>query len=121
MKVALIGASGNIGSHILSELRARGHDVTAIARNPEKIAAGPGVNPVRADVGDATALASTLRGHAAVISSVRFRNFEPQTLLTAVKASGVKRLIKVGGAGSLEARPGCNLSTLRIFRPSPSR
>ena len=50
MKVALIGASGNIGSQILSELRARGHDVTAIARNPEKIAAGAGIKPVRADV-----------------------------------------------------------------------
>jgi putative NADH-flavin reductase len=44
-----------------------------------------------------------------VISSVRFRNFDPQTLLTAVKASGVKRLIMVGGAGSLEARPGVQL------------
>jgi putative NADH-flavin reductase len=109
MKVALIGASGNIGSQILSELRARGHDVTAIARNPEKIAVGPGVKPVRADVGDADALASALRGHDAVISSVRFRNFDPQTLLTAVKASGVKRLIMVGGAGSLEARPGVQL------------
>lgn len=109
MKVALIGASGNIGSQILSELRARGHDVTAIARNPEKIAVETGIKPVRADVGDANALASALRGHDAVISSVRFRNFDPQTLLTAVKASGVKRLIMVGGAGSLETRPGVQL------------
>jgi uncharacterized protein len=109
MKVALIGASGNIGSQILSELRSRGHEVTAIARNPEKIAAGPGVKPVRADVGDAEVLASALRGHDAVISSVRFRNFDPQTLLAAVKASGVKRLIMVGGAGSLEASPGVQL------------
>jgi uncharacterized protein len=109
MKVALIGASGNIGSQILSELRSRGHEVTAIARNPEKIAAGTGIKSVRADVGDANALASALRGHDAVISSVRFRNFDPQTLLTAVKTSAVKRLIMVGGAGSLEARPGVQL------------
>lgn len=109
MKVALIGASGNIGSQILSELRTRGHEVTAIARNPEKIAVETGIKPVRADVGDANALASALRGHDAVISSVRFRNFDPQTLLTAVKASGVKRLIMVGGAGSLETRPGVQL------------
>jgi uncharacterized protein len=109
MKVALIGASGNIGSQILSELRSRGHEVTAIARNPEKIAAGPGVKPVRADVGDADALASALRGHDAVISSARFRNFDPQILLTAVRACGVKRLIMVGGAGSLEAKPGVQL------------
>jgi uncharacterized protein len=109
MKVALIGASGNIGSQILFELRSREHEVTAIARNPEKIAAGPGVKPVRADVGDVDALASALRGHDAVISSVRFRNFDPQTLLAAVKASGVKRLIMVGGAGSLEAKSGMQL------------
>ena len=43
MKVALIGASGQAGSRILKELSHRGHEVTAIARNPEKIAALPGV------------------------------------------------------------------------------
>ena len=105
MKVALIGASGNIGSQILAELRSRGHSVTAIARNPEKIATGSGVTSVRADIADAAALAAALRGHDAVISAVRFRNFDPQVLLGAIKTSGVKRLIMVGGAGSLEARP----------------
>jgi putative NADH-flavin reductase len=109
MKVALIGASGNIGSQILSELRSRGHEVTAIARNPEKIAAAAGVKPVRADVGEANALAAALRGHDAVISAVRFRNFDPTTLLSAMKTSGVKRLIMVGGAGSLLAKPGVQL------------
>jgi uncharacterized protein len=109
MKVALIGASGNIGSQILAELRARGHSVTAIARNPEKIATGSGVTSVCADIADAAALAAALRGHDAVISAVRFRNFDPQGLLGAIKTSGVKRLIMVGGAGSLEARPGVQL------------
>jgi uncharacterized protein len=109
MKVALIGASGNIGSQILSELRSRGHSVTAIARNPEKIASTPGVTPVRADISDASALAAALRGHDAVISAVRFRSFDPQVLLSAIKTSGVKRLIMVGGAGSLEAKPGVQL------------
>jgi uncharacterized protein len=109
MKVALIGASGKIGSQILSELRARGHSVSAIARHPEKIATGTGVTAVRADVADANALAAALRGHDAVISAVRFRNFDPQTLLGAIKTSGVKRLIMVGGAGSLEAKPGVAL------------
>ena len=109
MKVALIGASGKIGSQILSELRGRGHSVSAIARHPEKIATGTGVTAVRADVADANALAAALRGHDAVISAVRFRNFDPQTLLGAIKTSGVKRLIMVGGAGSLEAKPGVAL------------
>ena len=109
MKVALIGASGNIGSQILAELRSRGHSVTAIARNPEKIAPAAGVTAVGADVADEKALAAALRGHDAVISAVRFRNFDPQVLLGAIKTSGVKRLIMVGGAGSLEARPGVQL------------
>ena len=109
MKVALIGASGNIGSQILAELRARGHSVTAIARNPEKIAPAAGVTAVGADVADEKALAAALRGHDAVISAVRFRNFDPRVLLGAIKTSGVKRLIMVGGAGSLEARPGVQL------------
>jgi uncharacterized protein len=109
MKVALIGGSGNIGSQILAELRSRGHSVTAIARNPEKIAIGSGVTSVRADIADAAALAAALRGHDAVISAVRFRNFDPQVLLGAIKTSGVKRLIMVGGAGSLEVRSGVQL------------
>jgi putative NADH-flavin reductase len=109
MKVALIGASGNIGSQLLSELRSRGHSVTSIARNPEKIATAPGVTSVRADIADVPTLTAALRGHDAVISAVRFRNFDPQFLLRAVKASGVKRLIMVGGAGSLEVRPGVQL------------
>jgi len=63
MKVALIGASGRIGSQILSELASRGHSVTAIARNPEKIAAAPGVTPARGDTAHDAGLAATLRGH----------------------------------------------------------
>jgi uncharacterized protein len=109
MKVALIGASGNIGSQILSELSSRGHSVTSIARNPEKIATAAGVTSVRADIADVATLTAALRGHDAVISAVRFRSFDPQFLLSAIKASGVKRLIMVGGAGSLEAKPGVQL------------
>src|ERR1700730_18637056 len=109
MKVALIGASGKIGSQILTELRSRDHNVTAIARNPDKIASAPGVTPVRADIADPDALAAVLRGHAAVISSVRFRGFDPKARLAAIRASGIHRLIMVGGAGSLEAKPGVQL------------
>ncbi|HEY4775901.1 MAG TPA: NAD(P)-dependent oxidoreductase [Xanthobacteraceae bacterium] len=109
MKVALIGASGNIGSQILAEAVSRGHAVTAIARNPERIAPAPGVAATRGDIADADGLAAVLRGHDAIISSVRFRMFDPLALLGAVRASGVRRLIMVGGAGSLEVRPGVAL------------
>jgi putative NADH-flavin reductase len=109
MKIALIGASGNAGSRILTELVNRGHEVTAIARNPEKIAAQPRVTAKKADVYDQAGLAAVLKGHDAVISSVHFTASDPKKLIEAVRASGVKRYLVVGGAGSLEVAPGKKL------------
>ncbi|PZO65996.1 MAG: 3-beta hydroxysteroid dehydrogenase [Paracoccus denitrificans] len=106
-KAALIGASGNAGSRILKELSARGHDVTAIARSPEKIAQLPGVTAVAGDVSDETALVDLLKGHDVVISAVHFTASDPDKLIGAVKASGVPRYLVVGGAASLlvEGKP----------------
>ena len=109
MKVVLIGASGFIGSRLLAELSARGHAVTAIVRNPEKIAALAGVTAVKGDVFDKNGLAKLLAGHDAVISAVHFSASDPQLLLAAVKQSGVKRYLVVGGAGSLEVASGVKL------------
>ena len=108
-KVALIGASGFIGSRLLAELSARGHAVTAIVRSPEKVAALPGVTAVKGDVFDKDGLAKSLAGHDAVISAVHFTASDPQVLLAAVRQSGVKRYLVVGGAGSLEVAPGVKL------------
>lgn len=107
--VALIGASGNAGARILKELSDRGHRVTAIARTPDKIAKLPNVTAVAGDVGDKAALSSLLRGHDAVISSVRFLGSDPALLVGAVRDAGVKRYLVVGGAGSLEVAPGQRL------------
>jgi uncharacterized protein len=109
MKVALIGASGQAGSRLLAELARRGHQVTAIARHPEKIAPLPGATAKKGDVYDKAALAALLRGHDAVISSVHFTASDPHVLVDAVRASGVKRYFVVGGAGSLEVAPGKRL------------
>ncbi|MCA0421678.1 MAG: NAD(P)-dependent oxidoreductase [Proteobacteria bacterium] len=108
-KVALIGASGSIGSRLLAELSARGHAVTAIARNPDKIAALPGVTAVKGDVFDKDRLARLIAGHDAVISAVHFSASDPQILLASVRQSGVQRYLVVGGAGSLEVAPGVKL------------
>ena len=108
-KVALIGASGFIGSRLLAELSARGHAVTAIVRNPEKVAALAGVTAVKGDVFDKDGLAGLLAGHDAVISAVHFTASDPQVLLAAVRQSGVQRYLVVGGAGSLEVAPGVKL------------
>ena len=109
MKVALIGASGQAGSRLLAELTSRGHQVTAIARNPEKIVAGPRATAVNGDVFDKAGLTALLRGHDAVISSVHFTASDPELLIGAVRESGVKRYFVVGGAGSLEVAPGVRL------------
>ncbi|MDO6966364.1 NAD(P)-dependent oxidoreductase [Rhizobium alvei] len=100
MKVALIGASGKAGSRVLKELLSRGHQVTAIARNPERIEASDGVT-VRGVDGTKEDLATALAGHDAIISSARFVDLVPEILVPAVLASGVKRHLIVGGAGSL--------------------
>ncbi|MCV9938116.1 NAD(P)-dependent oxidoreductase [Boseaceae bacterium BT-24-1] len=109
MKIALIGATGFIGSRLLAELTSRGHQVTAIVRNPEKVPQGAGVTAKTGDVYDKDGLAGLLAGHDAVISAVHFSASDPATLLAAVKQSGVKRYLVVGGAGSLEVAPGVKL------------
>lgn len=101
--IALIGASGRGGSRILKELSDRGHQVTAIARNPDRISALPGVKAVRGDVFDEAGLAGLLRGHDAVVSAVHFTASDAKTLIGAVRASGVRRYVVMGGAGSLLA------------------
>jgi putative NADH-flavin reductase len=106
MKIALIGASGNVGSRIAAELSSRGHEITAIARNAAKISALPGVKPTAVDIANTEALVPILTGHAAVISSVHFVDSDPDQLIRAVKAAGVPRYLVVGGAGSLQVAPG---------------
>jgi hypothetical protein len=99
--IALIGAAGNVGSRLLNELTSRGHHVTAIGRNPDNISSLANVTAVRGDVNDGSTLANLLKGHDAVISSVRFLDSDPAVLIDAVRAAGVKRYLVVGGAGSL--------------------
>lgn len=109
MNIALIGATGFIGSRLLAELTRRGHQVTAIVRNPEKVPAGAGISARKGDVFDRDGLSALLAGHDAVISAVHFSASDAATLLAAVKQSGVKRYLVVGGAGSLEVAPGVKL------------
>lgn len=109
MKVALIGATGFIGSRLLRELAERGHAVTALVRKPEAVPALAGVTPSKADADDQAGLAALLKGHDAVISAVHFTASDPRKLLGAVRDSGVPRYLVVGGAGSLEVAPGVKL------------
>lgn len=106
MKVAHIGATGKVGGKILEELLRRGHTVTVISRHPERAPASKNVNSSPGDITNPAALAPILRNHDAVISSATFLPGSSPQLLDAVRRSGVKRYIAVGGAGSLEVAPG---------------
>jgi len=109
MEVALIGASGNVGSRILTELLNRGHQVTGIVRHPEKLLRHDRLVAKQGDINDEAELATLLAGHDAIISAVKFLSANPQSLIGAVKKAGVKRLLVVGGAGSLEVSRGVQL------------
>ncbi|MCC6948277.1 MAG: NAD(P)-dependent oxidoreductase [Bradyrhizobiaceae bacterium] len=109
MKIAVIGASGRQGSRIVNEAVDRGHTVTGIARNADKVPSRAGVTAKAGDINDPGSVAQLLKGHDAVISSVRFAQTNAANVLSAVKQSGVKRLLVVGGASSLEVSPGVRL------------
>ena len=119
MNIALIGATGFVGTAVLNELLQRGHRVTALARNPAKLAARHGLTVVAADAQDATQVAQAAAGHDAVVSAYNPGWTEPdlynlflqgsRTIVEGVRASGTRRLLVVGGAGSLFVAPGVQL------------
>ncbi|MFN5457416.1 NAD(P)-dependent oxidoreductase, partial [Bradyrhizobium sp.] len=115
MKIAVAGASGRAGSRITAELAGRGHQVTGIARNPDKILAHPNVTAVKGDANDRAELARLWAGHDVAISSIHFSASDAETLIGAAKDSGVSRYLVVGGAGSLEVAPGVRLVTTPGF------
>ena len=114
--VLLIGATGFVGSAVLNELVERGHKVTAVVRNVEKIAKNDLVTAVKEDVANVEAIAKLAEGKDAIISAYNpgWMNPKIATLITenypkileAAKKSGVKRLLIVGGAGTLFCAPG---------------
>jgi putative NADH-flavin reductase len=119
MKVAIIGASGGIGSYIRDEALVRGHQVTAIVRHPEKITVkNPLLAVVKADI-LRDKVDKLVKDHDAVISAYNPGWENPdiyneqikgaRAIISGVKKSGVKRLLVVGGVGSLEIAPGVQL------------
>ncbi|AEF20127.1 NAD(P)-dependent oxidoreductase [Pseudomonas fulva] len=109
MNVVILGISGRAGSRLGHELLQRGHQVTGIARDVSNVPAQSGLTLASADVADVERLVPLLKGHDAVISTTRFVGSDAVSLIGAVKAAGVPRLLVVGGAGSLEMAPGVAL------------
>ena len=118
MKIAVIGATGYVGDAVVRELAARGHDVTAFARNTGKVFAAPNVRAVAADV-NAADFAAQLSGFDGVVSAFNGGWTNPNliadfrrgyaAILAAAKSANVPYLLVVGGAGNLYVAPGLRL------------
>jgi putative NADH-flavin reductase len=102
MKIALIGATGNVGTRILNEALSRNHQVTAIARGAAGLPAQAGLTAKSVDFTDAATLTAALEGADAALVAVKYHTADPAPIVEAVKRAGVARLLAVGGAGSLK-------------------
>ena len=107
MKIAVIGATGVVGSAAVSELAARGHQVTAIARNAAKVAQHPNVTAVAADV-NAPDFADKISGFDAVVSAFN-AGWDNPNLAADTQTAAVPYLLVIGGAGSLHVAPNLQL------------
>lgn len=116
MKIALIGATGTIGQRILEEALTRGHQVTAVVRDPSRLTKqNENLKVVIGDLLSEESVVNAVAGHDVVVSAFgpKFGAGEEHTLIEAtrflingVKRADVPRLIAIGGAGSLEVAPG---------------
>jgi putative NADH-flavin reductase len=123
LKIALFGATGMIGSRIAAEAARRGHQVTALARHPARVPGGvANLRTAQADLLDAASVAEAARGHDVAASAYAPPGSDASALATAthalvegVRAAGLKRVVVVGGAGTLEVAPGTQLVDTQGF------
>jgi putative NADH-flavin reductase len=121
MKLVLFGATGNIGQRITAEALRRGHQVVGVVRDPARAQSpDPRVDLVQGDATDPASVARVGEGADAIVSAIsprpNARGLPAPSLTAAAKAllagarkAKVKRLLVVGGAGSLELAPGMRL------------
>ena len=121
LDLLVYGASGRVGSRVVTEALGRGHRVTAVSRDPSRVdRQHDGLAIVRGDILDATSVTNLAAGQDIVVVAVRGSlddSGEPkrtvhyaavEVLVAALRGLGEEapRLIFVGGAGSLEVQPG---------------
>lgn len=126
MKIALIGATGFVGAAVLEELLQRGHQVTALARNPAKLPAREGLTVIAADVQDSAQVAQAIEGQDALVSAFNpgwdhpdlYAQFQSgsRAILAGAKRAGLQRVLVVGGAGSLYVAPNVQLVDTPSFK-----
>lgn len=111
MRVALFGATGGLGGRVLEEALARGHAVTALVRDPARLAARPRLSVVAGDVRDRAALARALAGQDAAVSCIgpgalggdlSVIGDGMAALVAGMAEAGVSRIVAVAAAGILQ-------------------
>lgn len=118
MKIVLFGATGNVGRRIAAEALRRGHEVVGVVRDPSAVEPpDPRVSLVRGDATMAESIVAVTKGADAVVSAISPRPnarglpapslaSNARALIAGLRRAGVKRVLFVGGAGSLEVAPG---------------
>lgn len=111
MKLAVFGASGRTGHHLVQQALDSGHEVTALVRTPAKLALQhPHLSIVQGDILDAQCVEAALAGAGAVISVLGPSSNKPEFtisrgmehILSAMKRHNVRRIILSAGAGVRE-------------------
>lgn len=127
MKIALFGATGMIGRRILTEALGRAHDVVAVVRDPSRFAdRAENLTTAVGDILDPASVASTTAGCDAVVSAFGPRPDQgpgavaraARSLVEGLRQGGPRRVVFVGGAGSLEVAPGSWLMDIPGFPPA---
>jgi len=118
MKLVLFGATGNVGQRVAAEALRRGHEVVGVVRDPEAVQSPDArVRLVKGDATNADSVAKIARGADAVVSAISPRpnprglpapslEKNARALISGLRTAGVKRVLYVGGASSLEVAPG---------------
>jgi putative NADH-flavin reductase len=126
VKVAIFGGTGEIGRQILEDALARGHMVTASARDSsalDDLAGHDNLTVVEGDVTDPDTVADQVAGHDAVISAVgglRKGDMDlcaraATSLVEGMRTAGVERLVFVGTAGTLKVEDGVERMDMPYF------
>jgi len=121
MRIVIFGATGNVGRRIAVEALRRGHEVVGVVRDPDAVRPpDPRVRLVRGDATSADSVASVARGADAVVSAISPRPNarglpaprlveNTRAIIAGLRTAGVKRVLYVGGASTLEVAPGQQL------------
>jgi uncharacterized protein len=127
MKIVVFGATGNVGQRVVTEALSRGHEVIGVVRDPAAVQApDKRVRLMKGDATNASDVARVARGADAVVSAISPRPnsrgmpapslaANSRALIDGLRDAGVKRVLYVGGASSLEVAPGKALADLPDF------